>query len=434
MEIDKLLTDFSDINIYDFIEKNETPFYLFSEKIIQKQYQELVRLFKTYWKGKWEIAYSLKNNPLPNIFQLTKKLGSYFEVTNINEMKLLRRYGITGDLIIYTNLIKPYSTLEYALNNDISLFAIDSESDLERIERIAKNLNKKVQVLLRINPLIEFDDIVFSCSGKLSKIGIPITLEEENLPNSRLGIILRRITNSVFLKFKGIHMHLGSQITSEENYRLALIKIRKLINLLNEKGINPGILDFGGGIPISYTNEDVPTAESLLKIAFSELKDIEDNIKLIIEPGRYISGPSGILISTIEIIKENFLGNLILGLDFSFYNLLLDCITSNWEFPVMTLQRNVNEEELLEYYIIGLTNDTLDTLVSDNKYTKFNLPKLKEGEKIAFLQAGAYTIPFNNHYCLDSLPKIFWEDMNGKITLIRKTIQPKLLVDPDVRN
>ncbi|MFX0170660.1 MAG: diaminopimelate decarboxylase family protein, partial [Candidatus Hodarchaeota archaeon] len=330
-----------------------------------------------------------------------------FEVTSIGEMKLILELGGKPDKIVYTNIVKPIETINFALKVGIRYFAIDSQSDMKHIENVSKKLNRNVKVLIRLNPLVELNKTIFSCSGRYSKIGIEIPEAFEQ--NSLLMSIISYCEKSPWLDLVGMHIHLGSQITNVALYQKGFRKVCNLITHLFESKMNLEVLDIGGGFPVYYGGEKVPPISSFSRVIGSELKQPLKNLRIIAESGRYLTAPAGLLAVTVTTLKKDPRGTNIVCLDGSFYNTLPDIITANWSYPIEKVyQRDC--DSILDYRFVGSTNDTLDQYLPRNNPNNrtISIRKLAEGDKIVFLQAGAYSLSFNSTYCLEKRPTVFF--------------------------
>jgi diaminopimelate decarboxylase len=398
---------FDGLDLEELLEKIGTPSFVFSEKQLINQYETLKQTFESELSNPFDIAFSIKSNPFHEIVKVLISKKALFEVTSIGEMKRILDLGGKPDKIIYTNIVKPTKTISFAMKVDIQYFAIDSYSDMKRIENVSKNLNRTTKVLIRLNPLIELENTIFSCSGRYSKIGIEIP--EKLDQNSLLMSIVSYCEKSPWLDLVGIHMHLGSQITNVELYHRGFNKVCNLMTYLLDCGLNLEVLDIGGGFPVDYGDERVPPITSFCRIIKSELKHSLKHLHIIAESGRFLTASAGLLAVSVATLKMDPQGINTVCIDGSFYNTLPDIITVNWSYPI----EKVNQREsdpVLNYRIAGSTNDTLDQYLPRNKPSKrtTSCSKLIEGDLIVFLQAGAYSLSFNSTYCLEDRPTVYF--------------------------
>ncbi|MHA2329919.1 MAG: hypothetical protein ACXACR_15485, partial [Candidatus Hodarchaeales archaeon] len=290
---------------------------------------------------------------------------------------------------------------------------IDSYNDMKSIEKAALNFEKVVRVLIRVNPLIELSNTIFSCTGIYSKIGVKIPKDFSE--SSTLIDIITYCNNSRWLDLVGIHMHLGSQIIDIKQYQAGIQKIKNMLIQLREKEIIFRILDIGGGFPINYDNMSIPSISSFSKVVNSELKDEFASIHIIAESGRYLTAPAGLLAVSVANIKKDPQGTMIACLDGSFYNTLPDVVTTGWYFPIEKVTSN-EYDKTQQYRFVGSTNDTLDQLRSKSALKPLIITccELKKGDNLVFLQAGAYSLSFNATYCLEERPRVFYIKENDQ--------------------
>ncbi len=398
---------FDNLDLSLLLDDIGTPCFIFSERQLLHQAETLQKAFERTLGKNFRLAFSIKSNPLPKLVQSLINYGTLVEVTSLGEIKRVLDLGGNPDKIIYTNIVKPNKTIEFALESGIQYFAIDSFSDMLRIERISQELKISPKVLIRVNPLVELKDTIFGCTGNHSKIGIEIPKEFRN--NSPLKSIIEYCNNSPWFELVGIHTHLGSQITDVNIYKKGIEIVCNLVVYLLEEGIDIQILDIGGGFPVDYGSEDVPSIETFAEIVRTELKQLLNRVQIIAESGRFISAPAGILALSVINLKSDPMGNPIACFDGSFYNTIPDTILAHWSYPIEKVKIKENEP-FLKYRFSGSTNDTLDQYNPSfsNKPSYVSCRRLKEGDRIIFLQAGAYSLSFNSSYCLEERAAVYF--------------------------
>jgi diaminopimelate decarboxylase len=399
---------FNELNLEELLKQHKTPLFVFSQKILQLQFERIFKAFTSLNSQSLKIAFSVKSNPLTEVAQTFMEKDAYFEVTSIGEVKHINALGGDPSKIIFTNIVKNVSTIEYCVDQGISLFAIDSWSDMKRIEGVCEALEVSVNILLRVNPGIQLEDTLFSCAGRNSKIGI---LTPENLTmDSQFKDIFDYCVKSKWLNFQGLHAHLGSQIVNLDQYREGMRKISILITQIEEIGLKVNTLDIGGGFPIYYGEKNVPRIESFSEVIKEVFAGQLSSLDLILESGRYLTAPAGILAVEISVIKEREANLNIACVNGSFYNTIPDVIIADWQFPIKKVKYNL-EVPLIKYQIVGSSNDTLDYYKGKDELDGLVLlGKIEEKEYIVFLQAGAYSISFNSTYCMEERPSVYFID------------------------
>ncbi|MHA1977267.1 MAG: diaminopimelate decarboxylase family protein [Candidatus Hodarchaeales archaeon] len=397
---------FNGLNLEELLKKYKTPLFIISQKILEIQFERIYEEFSSLNTRSLKIAFSVKSNNLPKVAQTFMEKGSYFEVTSIGEIKHVIANGGAPNKTIYTNIVKNITTIAYCLEKGVGLFAVDSWSDMKKIESVSNSLQVHANVLLRVNPGTLLDDTIFSCTGDNSKIGIPIP---ENLKEaSQLKLILKYCLDSKWLSFKGLHVHLGSQIINLDQYREGMRKVSLLMYQIEESISEIDILDIGGGFPIYYGEKDIPSIRKFRKVIQEEFKDQLSSIELMLESGRYLTAPACVLAFQVSVIKEIDSSSDIVCVDGSFYNTIPDVIIADWHFPIKKVRNNI-KSPIISYRIVGSTNDTLDSYKGQtNGNNLVSLDKLEEKDFIVFLQTGAYSISFNSTYCMEERPLVYF--------------------------
>jgi len=308
----------------------ETPFFVFSRKIIKQQHQKLKKAFNA------EILYSFKTNPHSKIIRFLHELGCGFTICSIEELEQIRKM-IKNPKISFLN---PGAGLS---NLNIKDVVVDSESQLEKINKQEHN------IWLRINTILDKDSL----------LGVSIERADE---------IAKKVN------LHGIHNHLKTQNT---NLKLWKTNIKKLTDFAKKHKIEN--INIGGGFPIPYLKK-VPSLEQIA----DAVKPFLSGFSITIEPGRYIAAPSGVLLTKVRLIKKLKNKNIAI-LDASVYNSSMDTIIMNQELPCLVANK-MDKKQTTEYVLRGCTPDSLDVFRK-----KVKLPKLHEGDIIAFMNAGAYT-------------------------------------------
>ncbi|MHA1308656.1 MAG: diaminopimelate decarboxylase family protein [Candidatus Heimdallarchaeota archaeon] len=445
----------------EIVLKYGTPTYLFSARKLKENINHLSTVFTKHYP-ETEIAYSMKNNMLPEINAIISEELSTFETTSLLEMKLIEQMIIKSGKplnLISTNLFKSDGLIEQLLSfpnikgksepaDRPLLIAIDSYQDLLNVERVAKYQKQKPKVLIRVNPGVKMsrEEAIFAsafASAKCSSIikntdpiisaskdeNITDYLEERNYkPKFDFAENLIDLAyKSDHLDLVGIHGHLGSQITNLDYFHNFFEVITLFYKLMQEKYENRlEILDLGGGYPANYNQfEKVPTIDQIAKSLSSKITQANIHPKVIIESGRYVTASSSILLTRVNLTKESSSGSKLAIVDLSVYSDLLDVITARWIFEsklVNNLPGEADESYKQNWQLVGSTNDALDQLnpITENHVRTFPR-ELLPGDLIAIKNTGAYTTCFNSNYSGKPKPLIVLlnEDTDNRIQLIR---------------
>lgn len=419
-------------------DRHGTPLYLYSEDSMDQNFERFRKAFRGYPDSRF--AFSMKGTPLPEIIKIFERKNMLFEITSLGDMQLLSQMGIDLARCIYTSIYKTNESIEFGLRNGIGVFAVDSHSDLRRIEAAAKRTSKEADVLVRVNPGIEMQRTVFASAVPWSKTGAQI--ECKGSPDCAEALV-RRTSESKKLHLLGLHGHIGSQVSDPRYYEEFVSAMLKFhLSMEQKHGLSFEVLDLGGGYPYGYVpNATVPTVDDIARGIITRIKESGTKPRLIIESGRYFVADAGVLLTRVVGTKYNPLVGKIVIVDAGMYNQLLDTMLVSWYFGVRNISNPKGDVETVK--IVGCTNDSVDQL--DRRFDVFNsplrgseaivaeklpgsevevlkrsLPSVNEGDLLAIDNAGAYTLCFNNNYCMLPVSPVLLRKSNGELAVIRK--------------
>ncbi|ETO21159.1 diaminopimelate decarboxylase [Reticulomyxa filosa] len=388
---------YNDLCLFDIAKKYSTPFYCYFGNHIENQFNAIKNLFN--FKPTL-IAYALKANSNRSLINVLSKLGAGADTVSGWEIRKALDSGILSKNIVFSGVGKSHEEITYSLEKNIKQINVESISELRLINNIAKNLGMIAPISLRVNPEIDV--------GTHKNI---ITGDE----NSKFGIIFEEAKNLLVslnqfssLAFMGFSIHIGSQINSIKPFKLAFSKLLELVNFTSKLGIEIKTLDFGGGIGISYNDADTINIPDYAKL----IKDLTHtlNIKIILEPGRFLIGNSGIIIAKVQYIKttknKKF---LILNTGMNDFIRI-----SLYEAYHKILPLEINDEHQDYYDIVGPVCESSDFFAHNRE-----LNRVREGDLVAILGTGAYGYSMSSNYNLrPKLAEVLLQ--NGKDVLIRK--------------
>lgn len=279
------------LKIRDIAEQVGTPFYLYSKKTLIQNYLDFDAAFN---EVAHLICYSLKANPNLSLLKVLVDLGSGADVVSGGELYKALHAGVAPQKIVFAGVGKTEDEIRYGLSENILMFNVESMAELDKINEIARSMNKVAPIALRLNPAIDPQTRPYYATGfEGAKFGISITsafdtyLKAQSLDN---------------IEIMGIHVHIGSQITKIQPFTESISKVIELYQKLKMCGINLRYIDIGGGFGISYNDEKVPSPKQFANAVIPILK--ECNSIVIVEPGRIIVGNAGILVTKILYVKE----------------------------------------------------------------------------------------------------------------------------------
>ena len=380
------------VKISDIADKYGTPAYIYSKKTLSENFDAYANAFD---KKSGLICFSVKSLSNLSILKFLNEKGSGFDIVSGGELKRTLLAGADPKKIIFTGIAKTNEEILFGIEKNILSFNIESKSEMMRIEKIARDKKKLVDVAIRFNPEIDAGGHEYIKTGrKKDKFGI---LVSETLK------LAKYISNSEHLNLIGLSCHIGSQIFELDDFKAAANFTKKLAEEVNKMSIELKFLDVGGGLGISYTDSNFPSPKDLLKIIENELQDRDE--KIILEPGRSISGNAGIMISKIEYIKENYL-----IIDAGMNDLIRPALYNAKHSVINTTKGAGNNGS---WTIVGPICESSDLLAKDYEM------EAAEGDIIAVETAGAYGHVMSSNYNSRRKPPEILVS-NDKYELIRK--------------
>ncbi len=369
-----------DVSIMDISKTIKTPFYVYSTSSLKKRYIDLSYSLK---KIRHSLYFSVKSNSNLAVLRVLSLLGSGMDVVSAGEYLRAKKVGVCGDKIVFSGVGKTYDEIKIALANGIRQFNVESIPEITLINKIAVELGTIAPISIRVNPDVDAQTHEKIMTGKSeNKFGIPI--------NSTLGIYEKasKLSN---IKVVGIDVHIGSQITDLTPFETAFIKIAKLVGQIREKGHSIDRVDIGGGLGISYSSSkrDPISTDNFAIMLTKIFKDM--NVEIQIEPGRFISGNSGLLITSVVYLKEGQNKNFLI-IDAGMNDLVRPAMYDA-EHEFLTIKDNLNDNNKILVDIVGPICESSDVFLKNKK-----LPKLASGDYLAIYSAGAYGAVMSSEY------------------------------------
>ncbi len=368
---------FEDVNLKDLALKEGTPLYVYSKNALLYWFSEFDSTFKEI---NHITCFAVKSCSNVNILSILKEAGAGADTVSAGEIFRSLTAGIDPKKIVFAGVGKREDEIEYAIEKGILLINVESKSELKAVEKVAEKLQKKASIAFRVNPEVDAGTHPYISTGlETSKFGINY---EEAIELYKLA------ANSKWLKPKGIHFHIGSQITDISAFEEAAQKIAKLVKELHSIGIEVEYFDAGGGLGINY-NPSIPPIPS--KALAGKLIPVvkETGCTLILEPGRRISGNAGILLTKVTYVKERN-KKLFYIVDAGMNDLARPSLYRAYHHIVPVEKKN---GKVRKADVVGPICETGDILAENRE-----LPKLKEGDVIAVLSAGAYGFSMSSNY------------------------------------
>jgi diaminopimelate decarboxylase len=359
-----------------------TPFYLYSLHTLESHFKGFDSAFS---KVEHLICFSAKANSNLAILRAFVRLGGGVDVVSGGELFRAMKAGAQPDKIVYSGVGKRPEEIEYALEFPILMFNVESSQELVALDQIAGKMGTRAPISLRINPDVDPRTHPYVSTGlKKNKFGINIlkSIAEYELANSLPNV-----------KVIGVSCHIGSQLTDMGPFLEAGQRIKELVRKLREKGIHIQYMDLGGGLGITYHQEEPPHPQEYAQSLLSELSGID--CTLILEPGRVIAGNAGILVTRVLYTKEGSEKNFII-VDAAMNDLIRPSLYGSYQ-RIQPVQRNDRPEIVAD--VVGPICESGDFLAKDRK-----LPRMEPGDLLAVMSAGAYGFSMSSNY--NSRPRV----------------------------
>jgi diaminopimelate decarboxylase len=399
-----------------------TPLYVYSKATLLHHLRQLQHAFAAVEPL---ICYSVKTNGNLSICRLMAEHGAGFDVTSGGELYRALKAGGRGDKIVFAGVGKTAAEQRCALDNDVFLFNVESAEELHALAAVAREAGKVAGVALRVNP-----DLPPKTHAKTdtSVKGVKFGLDIDTVLDVARGVV-----GNSYVRVIGLHMHLGSPILSPEPYRAGAAKGLVLIQRLREQGHPIGVLNMGGGFGIHYRKQEAPPAQAFADVIVPAVQ--QAGCRLVLEPGRFIVGNAGILVSRVLYTKESG-GKHFLIQDAAMNDLvrptLYDSFHRIWPaeppegFPAPPADYEADIPGALEQDVVGPVCESGDFLAKDRR-----LPPLRAGDLLATFSAGAYGMSMSSNY--NSRPRAAEVLVDGaKDRLIRRRETYEDLVRPEV--
>ncbi|MBD3426318.1 MAG: diaminopimelate decarboxylase [Candidatus Omnitrophica bacterium] len=392
-----------DISITDIVKDYPTPFYLYSYGTIMDHYNKIRDAFAEVDPL---ICFSMKSNSNLNICRALVAADAGLDIVSGGELFKALKVGCPPEKIVYASVGKTEEEIEQALKKGILFFNVESVPELIMIDTVAKRLNKKAKVALRLNPDVKPATHDYITTGtKEKKFGISFKEAEEIFDNAN------KYSNA---QLKGVHVHIGSQITQVDPFVKAL---KKVLEFIDKSSVEVEYLNLGGGYGIIYGQEKATTAKEFADAIIPLVKG--KPLKLILEPGRFISGNSGILVMKVLYVKTGSTGKKFAIVDAGMNDLLRPSLYEAYHEIKPLVER---ESEHFKYDVVGPICESGDYLALDRE-----LPELIAGEYLAVMGAGAYGFTMASNYNSRPRPAELMV-INGAVKVVRAAENYKDLI------
>ena len=392
------------ISVQNIAKKYNTPTYCYSYNQLKKNIINFKKNFNSFAPL---ICFAVKSNTNLNLIREIKKFGLGADVVSKGELMLAIKAGINPKKIVFSGVGKKSDEISYAIEKGILLINAESKSEIQEIERLAKQKGKKVQVGIRLNPNTDAKTLSQISTGKKeNKFGV----------NSKIFFeIVNLYKNSQNIHLKCLSVHIGSQILDHKPYQKMLNVISKIISKTNYEF---EFIDLGGGMGISYGNKDKKLNYKKYSIAIKKFLKKHDS-KIIFEPGRSIIGNTGILISKVIYIKSNEKKDFII-LDAAMNDLMRPALYGASHKILPSIKKKNKTNKIYEF--VGPICESTDKFETLKKFQK-----LEEKDIVVICDVGAYGMSLSSNYNLRTKP-LELLIKSSKIKIIKKRQDYKDLI------
>lgn len=375
----------------DVFNNHKTPFYFYDMPLLKATLDELKAQIAD---SPYEVHYAIKANANASLLAAIRDAGLGADCVSGWEVKAVVEAGFAGNKIVFAGVGKTDSEIEYALDHDIACFNIESEPELRVINDLALAKGKTANVAIRVNPNIDAHTHRYITTGLSdNKFGINLEL---------LGDVVRLANSLPAICLKGLHFHIGSQLTDFEPYKMLCEVVNRLQDEFEAEGVRFETINVGGGLGIDYNNPD-QNAIADFKTFFEVFKNnikLRDGQHLHFELGRSIVAQCGSLITRVSYVKKSVTKQFV----------IVDAGMSDLIRPALyqahhAIQNISNAEGPCEKYdVVGPICESSDTFGVDEQ-----LPTVKRGDFLALRSAGAYGEIMASHYNLRPFaPALIW--------------------------
>ena len=397
------------VSIQSIVASVGTPAYVYSARAIRDAYHEIDSAFASYPHA---IHYALKANSTLGIVRLLKTLGSRADANSGGEIEVALRAGFAPREVVFTGVGKTSDELEYAIAQDVGTINAESSGELDRIAARARAAGRTARVALRVNPDIDAQSHPNISTGlRSNKFGVA-------LQDARA--IYRERRDMKGLQFVGVHVHIGSQITTADPLRRAASVLTSLAIELVADGVPLEHVDLGGGLGIAYEGRPMITPAEYAAAVLPELR--RGNIPVVLEPGRAVVGHSGALIARVTDVKQYPDGRRFAVLDAGMTELMRPALYGSFHRIVPVSPRQTPETP---WDVVGPICESSDVFARDRA-----LPDVCVDDLLAILDTGAYGAVMASNYNRRLLaPEVLVDGDQWRVIRRRQTLDDVLALE-----
>jgi diaminopimelate decarboxylase len=416
------------VSLVSLAKKYGTPLYVYSAGQILNRY----RLFSNAFGHRDHlICYSVKANSNLSILKLLARQGSGFDIVSGGELlRILEVNKKAASRVVFSGVGKTVAEMDLALKAGILIFNLESESEVALLAERATKLRIRARVALRVNPHVFAETHPYISTGlREHKFGIGIKAARP---------VYQKVKRSRYLDPVGISVHIGSQIRTAEPFGAALEGVAELMRELQADGIQIRFVDAGGGLGIDYQGRPVPSAGNaqaglsnfdpaaeMGKYAAAVERALEGfEVRLLLEPGRFLIAQAGALLAKVLYVKRNGSKTFVIT-DAGMNDLIRPALYQAYHEILPVVHNPLAKPDIVD--VVGPVCETGDFFARDRQ-----MPEVKEGDLVAILDAGAYGMSLSSNYKSRPRPaEVLVEGKGARLIRRRETIRDLLL--PEIR-
>ena len=365
-----------DVPVRDIVDAVGTPVYVYSLARLRDAFRAFDDAFADTRRL---VCFSVKANSNLAVLRSFVNEGSGFDIVSGGELFRVLKAGADPGKVVFSGVGKTHEEMEYALRSGILMFNVESEQEMEVLDRVAGGMGTAAPVSFRINPDVDPKTHPYIATGmKQSKFGIGVGPAAE---------AYRRAVSLPHVKVVGVDCHIGSQLTSTLPFSDAAARVRAFIDALPQEGADIRYVDLGGGLGIRYDDEEPPEPGEYARALVDGVRGLD--VTLVLEPGRSLVGNAGVLVTRVLYLKRTESKNFVV-VDGAMNDLVRPALYGAFQSVRPVFRR---EAEPMTADIVGPICESGDFLARDR-----SIPTPAQGDLLAVMSAGAYGFTMASNY------------------------------------
>ncbi len=364
-----------DCKVSDIVAEVGTPLYIYSRETLERHF----RVFDQALNGlEHIICFSVKSNSNLAVLRLFANLGGGADIVSGGELFRCLKAGMDPGRIVFSGVGKTTDEIRYALASGILMFNVESEMELDRIQEVASAMGKVAPISFRVNPDINPKTHPYISTGlKKNKFGVEV---------DRAVALYKKAARMNAIRILGIDCHIGSQLTTLSPFEETVLKLREIVEELQEEGIPIRWIDLGGGLGITYRDEAPPSPEAYADTVRRAASGMTQGF--IFEPGRVMAGNAGILVTRVLYVKRGPVKTFII-VDAGMNDMVRPSLYDAYQEirPVVETDRKIMAD------VVGPICESGDFLAKERE-----VPDAEPGDLLSVMSAGAYGFTMASNY------------------------------------